>query len=80
MGLEENEEDSINIDIETFIKDLDNEKIEKDRKDSEILDLLDYEDEKRAKKLLYLVDMHIAEDTLITKCLKQQGKLEKTEK
>ena len=83
----EDHEESINIDIETFIRELDEEN-EKDLKENEkvsdikildykekeiieVLNLGDSEVEKKARRLSFLVNMHIAEETLITKCLKQ---------
>ena len=117
---EEENEESINIDIEDFIRELDhkenetngenekngeisknreipknceilkNHEISENRENAQIRDFekkreiekkaeeievsKDSEEEKKARRLNYMVNMHLAEETLITKCLKQQQK------
>jgi hypothetical protein len=76
-ALYEEQEESINIDIESFIRELDNNK---EREEAEILRKnKDFEEEKKARRLSYLVNNHIIEETLITRCLKPSNEKENKE-
>ena len=78
------EEESINIDIETFINELDEKNTENTQKNTENTQkntenpekiqkndeiIFDSEAQKKARRLSFLVSNHLVEETLITKCL-----------
>lgn len=65
--------DSMDIDIETFMKEL-GENDEKINENKKMEAQEENEDEKKAKKISYLLNLHFVEETPISRCLNINNK------